>query len=70
MKFLCLLIVAFNLYTAPATVISSTAGVVTVETQDGNAWEYYGNCHSDSVTLIFNGNYTPQVEDDEIVFAY
>lgn len=55
-------------YTRQATVIDSTAGIVTVRDMNGNIWEYKGIAvKGDTVTLIMNDNHTTTIKDDIIM---
>lgn len=54
-------------YTRQATVIDSTAGIVTVRDMNGNVWEYKGTAvKGDTITLIMNDNHTTTIKDDTI----
>lgn len=71
MKLLCILLAAVNLYAQPATVISSAANIVTVETSDGNLWSYYGDATpGEKISLLFDDCGTTDLTDDKIVYAF
>lgn len=67
MKLLCLLLAAVHLYAQPATVMNVAADIVTVETADGNLWEYYGDAPGESLIVLMHDSGTADPTDDSIV---
>lgn len=70
--FAVLILSAFNwidsTYTRQATVIDSTANIVSVRDMNGNIWEYKGSAiKGDTITLVMNDNHTTTIKDDIIM---
>ena len=61
--------VACSIRIETATIIKTADNVVTVETTDGNIWEYTTETEptETDTTLIFFTHGTPSIEDDAII---
>jgi len=61
-------LIAANIF-VPATVNDVEDEKVTITTQDGNVWSFYGSGYvsDQEIYVIFDDNNTIEVEDDKII---
>ena len=76
MRILCGIIACImmhaNMYFLPGKVQKITGEKVTVESHDGNLWEFYGDGYEcgDAIILVMDNMNTAEIYDDEIVEVY